>query len=166
MDEGLLVEYDPSTMSKCLFYSHTWLRFAHPDSADGVKKKLIHELSKGIVEGTVAFHAYWFAVVAHQMKDLPAQDVTAKYKDCHVWLDYISIPQRDRGAQGLAIQAAEERHAAILEHLAASAVALNAALTGDPAHRHPVVAGGDRDQLVATLHTAVRVAGSRLRGEA
>ena len=104
MDEGLLVEYDPSTMSKCLFYSHTWLRFAHPDSADGVKKKLIHELSKGIVEGTVAFHAYWFAVVAHHMKDLPAQDVTAKYKDCHVWLDYISIPQRDRGTQGLAIQ--------------------------------------------------------------
>ena len=77
--EGMLVEYDPLTMDKCLFLSHTWLRFKHPDSADGVKKTLINEVLRGIVGGEVAFHAYWFAVVAHLMADTSSEQVTEKF---------------------------------------------------------------------------------------
>lgn len=84
--EGLLVQYDPRTMGKCLFFSHTWLRFKHPDSAEGVKKKLINEICSGIVSGSVAFHAYWFAVVAHHMEDVPSTRVTTLYSNGFVWL--------------------------------------------------------------------------------
>ena len=70
--------------------AHTWLRFKHPDSADGVKKKLIKEVLTGILEGTVQFNAYWFAVVAHQMADVSSKDVTARYTGGYIWLEYVA----------------------------------------------------------------------------
>lgn len=85
--EGLLKKYDPGSMNKCLFLSHTWLRFKHPDSAEGVKKKLINDVLSGIVAGNVAIHAYWFAVVAHLMKDTPAESISASYADGFVWME-------------------------------------------------------------------------------
>jgi hypothetical protein len=86
--EGLMTtDFDPA---KCLFFSHTWLRFKHPDSADGVKKKLIKEVLTGILEGTVQFNAYWFAVVAHQMADVSSKDVTARYTGGYIWLEYVA----------------------------------------------------------------------------
>ena len=103
-DAGYLVEYDPATMQRCIFFSHTWLRYKHPDSADGVKRQLIHELLCGITAGSVAFSAYWFAVVAHHMKEVSRKQVNAMYSGGYVWLDYWSIPQRDSASQGLAIQ--------------------------------------------------------------
>ena len=65
-------------------------------------------------------------------------------------------------AQGIAIHAAEERHAKILEHLAASAVAMHVELTGESASKHPAVSGG-REHLLQTLSKAIDAAESRLR---
>jgi hypothetical protein len=102
--EGLLVQYDPTTMGKCLFMSHTWLRYNHPDSAEGLKKDLLNTLLSGIVSGKTSFHAYWFAVVGGaNLSDTPAHAIQQKYHDGFVWLDWWAIPQRDRAAQGLAI---------------------------------------------------------------
>ena len=102
--EGLLVEYDARTMGKCLFFSHTWLRNKHPDSAEGVKKALLHDILLAITKGEIGFTAYWFAAVSHHMKDMPASAVTANYATGYVWLDYFSIPQRDAATQILSIQ--------------------------------------------------------------
>lgn len=104
MAEGKMVKYDPRTMAKCLFLSHTWLRFKHPDSEDGVKKKLINGVLSGIMNGKATFTAYWFAVVAHSMKDVPAKLVQEQYRDGFVWMDWLSIPQVDKSDQLLAIQ--------------------------------------------------------------
>ena len=102
--EGYLVEYEPSTMNSCLFFSHTWLRHAHPDNAHGVKRRLMHGLLTGIKAGTVGFSAYWFAVVSHHMKDIAPKAVTDAFSEGFVWLDYWAIPQRDSSSQALAIQ--------------------------------------------------------------
>ena len=102
--ENMLVKYDPRTMAKCLFFSHTWLRFKHPDSAEGVKKQLLHEILLAIAKGDLAFTAYWFAAVTHHMKDMPAAAVAANYSSGFVWLDFWSIPQKDTATQLLSIQ--------------------------------------------------------------
>ena len=99
-----LVEYEPSTMPSCLFFSHTWLRYAHPDNEHGVKRRLIHGLLTGIKAGTVGFSAYWFAVVSHHMKDIAPRAVSDAFSDGYVWLDYWAIPQRDHSSQARAIQ--------------------------------------------------------------
>lgn len=72
-------------------------------------------------------------------------------------------------AQGIAIQAAEERHATILEHCAASVVALHAELSGEAASKHlgghskPSQSG--RDALLQSLEQAVELAEAKLGGE-
>ena len=102
--EGLLVQYDPRTMNKCLFFSHTWLRNKHPDNEAGVKKALMNSILHGICKSEVAFHAYWFASVVHYQKDKPPQQVSADFAGGFVWLDWWAIPQHDPASQGLAIQ--------------------------------------------------------------
>ena len=70
-------------------------------------------------------------------------------------------------AQGIAIQAAEERHARILAHCASAVLAMRAELSGEPTTKQESLhlqALSGRDALMQTLESAVEMAESRLGG--
>ena len=47
----------------------------------------MHDIMTGISATDVAISAYWFAVVAHHMKDMPSKEVTQQYGDGFVWIE-------------------------------------------------------------------------------
>jgi predicted nucleic acid-binding Zn-ribbon protein len=70
-------------------------------------------------------------------------------------------------AQGIAIQAAEERHARILAQCASAVLAMRAELSGEPTTKQESLhlqALSGRDALMQTLESAVEMAESRLGG--
>ena len=88
---------------KTLFFSHTWLGYSHPDP-NGDKMKLLAAILKGILSGKCKFQGYWMATIIFGETGIPAKRLTKDFASGYVWLDYLSIPQRDKTNQGLAIQ--------------------------------------------------------------
>ena len=100
-EQGLLVRWQPGMNT--MFLSHTWLGYEHPDPK-GVKCRLIVALLEGILAGRTKVTGYWVASVVWNERGVTAKELTSTYADGFVWMDYLSIPQRDRITQGLAIQ--------------------------------------------------------------
>ena len=50
---GMLVEYHKGMEGSVLFCSHTWLRYKHPDNAQGVKFALLCALLRRAIDGTL-----------------------------------------------------------------------------------------------------------------
>ena len=99
-EQGLLVRWQPGMNT--MFMSHTWLGYEHPDPK-GDKCRLLEALLEGILAGCTQVTGYWVASVVWSDVGIPAKKLTRKYSDGYVWMDYCSIPQRDRIDQGLAI---------------------------------------------------------------
>ena len=99
-EQGLLVRWQPGMNT--MFLSHTWLGYEHPDPK-GDKCRLLEALLEGILAGRTQVTGYWVASVVWSDWGISAKELTRKYSDGYVWMDYCSIPQRDRGDQGLAI---------------------------------------------------------------
>ena len=105
-----LVEWQPS-MGNVAFFSHTWLSWTHPDGAHHPKWNLLRQLLNLAVEGKLEVWAHMNAA-SQQMFDktakkqrlhIPKAELQAALTGGFIWLDYASVPQEDREAQGRAI---------------------------------------------------------------
>ena len=86
-----------------LFFSHTWLGWHHPDP-NGDKCRLIVALLEGVLAGRVKVSAAAMATIIFGEQGVAAEVLARVFADGYVWMDFLSIPQRNPTNQGLAIQ--------------------------------------------------------------
>ena len=97
-----LVEWKPG-MASVFFVSHTWLAYWAPDK-DGVKITLLKSLLQSIVKGSMKdIRSHYMADAYFGGQTLKGKVLTADLASGYVWMDIMSIPQRDPVAQGKAI---------------------------------------------------------------
>ena len=89
---------------KTIFFSHTWLNFAHPDH-DGHKFGLMSELLSRARDGRLHMSTYFKTWVEMGELSPPAKTFQKDVSDGYIWLDFWCIPQ--------AAEAASQRAAAI-----------------------------------------------------
>ncbi len=107
-ERGLLTEWTPG-MESVIFFSHTWLASKHPDR-DGVKFELLQALLRSFVKGQLEVRPSWsheFYVSGFGKSDRLAGRISCdelrSLTRGYVWMDYMSIPQRDAALQSRAI---------------------------------------------------------------
>ena len=86
------------SMDDCLFISHTWLQWSHPDDAKGSKLALLKAVLRKAAAGTLEVSAQFMADL--QYGAAVAVDAAALQRCKYVWFDLSSIPQHDAEAQG------------------------------------------------------------------
>ena len=101
MADSLLVEWQPG-MGECLFCSHTWLSYSHPDPKND-KLELLQELLTTIMAGKLTISTHWFAELTLGKMDISAKKLQADLASGFVWFDFFSVPQADREGQAKAI---------------------------------------------------------------
>lgn len=101
MSAGLLLEWTED-MDACLFCSHTWLSYAHPDPKNE-KLDLLQELLKLIFAGKLTISTHWFAELTMGKMNLSAKKLQMDLSDGYIWCDYFSVPQADKAGQAKAI---------------------------------------------------------------
>ena len=89
---------------KTIFFSHTWLNFAHPDH-DGHKFGLMSELLSRARDGRLHMSTYFKTWIEMGELSPPAKTFQKDVSDGYIWLDFWCIPQ--------AAEAASQRAAAI-----------------------------------------------------
>ena len=79
------------------------LGYSHPDPK-GDKTKLLASILRGIITGKCTIQGYWMATIIFGEMGISAKKLKQDFGQGYVWMDYLSIPQRDKANQGLAIQ--------------------------------------------------------------
>ena len=97
----LLVEWKPN-MGHVIFFSHTWLGYKHPDP-HGVKWRLAKDLLKTALAGKLVIEPHWSIEFIFGKLRIPAAELQQKLQGGYVWVDFASVPQEDKAAQGKAI---------------------------------------------------------------
>ena len=101
MEEEALVEWEPG-MGPTLFFSHTWLGNSHPDPT-GVKQELMVSILEQLLDGTFCAVTHWVSTVLFGDVSVSGKQTAALAAGGFVWLDFWSIPQRNRETQAKAI---------------------------------------------------------------